>query len=117
LRVCDITREDEVTSAFIILEVRPGDTIESVTSDQGNDAKVIASFETGKRATEAIEKGAWGELNSLLPHSLRQKSQARVEGAAKARATRAAKAAATAEDPLAAPAPASVPTTATPSKK
>lgn len=97
MRVCDITREDEVTSAFTIVQHDPSVSIEDYLGNAGDEVGSMTVIETGPRATAAMEKKDWTELGKLVPYSLRPKNPKRAEGAKKAQATKAAKAAAAAQ--------------------
>ncbi len=95
MRVCDITREDEVVSAYTIIRHDPSvDMAELLAPFDGDDSVVVKLIETGKRADEALGSQNWTELGKLIPYSLRPKNPKRAEGAKKAQATRAAKKAA-----------------------
>lgn len=94
MRVCDITREDEVVSAYTIVRHNPG---ESVVDNALPDGSTVMVFETGRRADEALRNRDWSSLGRLIPYGLRPKDPNRTAGAKKAQATRAAKRAAAEE--------------------
>jgi hypothetical protein len=81
MRVCDITRSDEVVGQVSIQVTESGDQ----DSDQG-----VVTLDVGKRALDAFKAGAWGELNSLIPPALRVKDPKKQAAAKKAAQSRAA---------------------------
>lgn len=92
MRVCDITRSDEVTTAFTIIEHEPGENINIVLADgSSGPAANAVTIETGKKAGDALRTKSWAVLNALTPANLRQKDPARTAAAKKAQATKQAK--------------------------
>ena len=87
MRVCDITKQDEVKTRYVTLEI-PLDYGADAFTDAETGVRVVHDLEVGTRAAEAIEKKDWRELQTLTPWQERSKDQRRVEGAKKAGETR-----------------------------
>lgn len=82
MRICDITREDEVIAAYSVIKHPLGESF------AGENGDIVTTFEVGKRAADAIENQDWAALNSLTPHRLRRKDPKKSAAAKKAGATR-----------------------------
>lgn len=85
MRVCDITKLDDVKTRYVLLEV-PLDYV--LTDNEDDVTRVVHDLEVGSRAAEALEAKNWRELNSLTPWQERPKDEKRSQGAKKAGETR-----------------------------
>jgi hypothetical protein len=89
MRVCDITKLDEVKTRYVIIEVPLDFKEELILPADGEDAvRVAHDLEVGSRAAEAIEKKDWRELTQLTPWQERSKDERRQQAAKKAGQTR-----------------------------
>lgn len=84
MRVCDITREEEVVATV------------TLSIDKGNEEQdpTVRTIEVGPSALAAFEQGAWGAIQTLTPSALRVKDVKKQAAAKKAATSRAANAAA-----------------------
>lgn len=88
MRVCDITKSEQVKARFVIHEV-PLDW-DAAALDFGQDTSKVHDFEVGESAAAAITKGNWRGLYQLTPPADRPKDPGRSEAAKKAGVTRTA---------------------------
>lgn len=89
MRVCDITKLDEVITRYVVIEVPLDFKDELLLPAEGEDGVRIAhDLEVGSRAAEAIEKKDWRELTQLTPWQERSKDEKRQKAAKKAGETR-----------------------------
>lgn len=89
MRVCDITKLDEVKTRYVIIEVPLDFKDELLLPADGEDSvRVAHDLEVGSRAAEAIEKKDWRELTQLTPWQERSKDERRQKAAKKAGETR-----------------------------
>lgn len=89
MRVCDITKLDEVKTRYVIIEVPLDFKDELLLPADGEDGvRVAHDLEVGSRAAEAIEKKDWRELTQLTPWQERSKDERRQKAAKKAGETR-----------------------------
>lgn len=91
MRVCDISKKDEATTRYVIVETE----LDGVVNTEAGDAatvtgRVVHDYETGEPAATAFESGNWKALHELTPRDERPKDEKRSAAASQAAATRAA---------------------------
>lgn len=87
MRVDDVDRSSEVTTAFAIFEYDPKIGVQH--EDGTLAATIVYSLECGDKTAQAIRAKAWGILQTLTPAALRVKDPAKVRAARKGKAKQA----------------------------
>lgn len=82
MRVCDITRSEEVVGTIVL----------TIDNGSENEDKVVQTIEVGPAALAAFQANAWGALQNLVPPALRVKDVKKQAAAKKAATSRAANA-------------------------